>query len=103
MTGADKKITTKEFNALPLGEKGVMLWDKAKFIEVWHAERHSKTDIYLLDDNLVSVYYIDGDISKIIMWSSMFSKKRVWKFRTLLKMLSFLFPKTSRLSEAQSN
>jgi hypothetical protein len=72
-------MDVKEYNALPLGEKAIILWDRGKLFQVWQQDEKYKIGIYLLDNSIVAVTYNlkTGDISTIAMWGAVVNKQQV--------------------------
>ena len=70
-----------EFNSLPIGEQAIIIWDKARFIQVWEENPTYKIGVYLLFDKITSVYYDRGvnTIVKIKMLGTTVDKQDVLK------------------------
>jgi|GEM_PF-5375623 hypothetical protein len=68
-----------EFNKLPLGEKGVILWDKGRFVRTYEHNGTFKIGMYLLDNRIVSVYYDPNTniITDIRMWIDIVRKEDI--------------------------
>ena len=68
-----------EYNALPMSEQAIILWDKGMFVELWQEPGAYKVGMYMLFGQMVSVYY-DKDfttINSIKMWGFAVHKTEV--------------------------